>query len=62
MKTARSTYPGRFLMPEPITDPPWVRAPFSGCGPPPDTGPPKTVILLQQTIVSELLFLKGESK
>ena len=35
-----SNYPGRFLMPEPMTDPPWIRAPLSGRGPPIGTGPP----------------------
>lgn len=40
MKTNFSNHPARFLMPEPMTDPPWIRAPFSGCGPPIGTGPP----------------------
>jgi hypothetical protein len=27
-----SMYPGRYLMPEPMTDPPWIGAPHSECG------------------------------
>ena len=35
-----SSYPGHYVMPEPMTDPPWIRSPFFergffiGSGPP----------------------------
>lgn len=40
MNTCFSSYPGHFMMPEPMTDPPWIRSPLSGRGPPIGTGPP----------------------
>lgn len=40
MKTSSSHHPGRFLIPEPMTDPPWIRKPLAGRGPPTGTGPP----------------------
>ncbi len=35
-----STYPGRFMMTEPMTDPPWIRSPFSERGLKVVAGPP----------------------
>jgi len=35
-----STYPGRYLMAEPMTDPPWIRSPFSERGLTTGAGPP----------------------
>jgi len=35
-----SSYPGHYVMPEPMTDPPWIRSPFSERGLPVGSGPP----------------------
>jgi hypothetical protein len=32
MNISYTTYPGRFLITEPMTDPPWIRSPFSERG------------------------------
>jgi len=35
-----SSYPGHYVMPEPMTDPPWIRSPFSERGLTTGSGPP----------------------
>jgi hypothetical protein len=40
MKISYTTYPGRYLMAEPMTDPPWIRSPFSERGLTTGAGPP----------------------
>ena len=40
MNTHYSSYPGHHVMPEPITDPPWIRTPFSARGMSTGSGPP----------------------
>lgn len=42
MNLSYSSYPGRFLMPEPMTDPPMLRSPLAGRGPPIRTKPTST--------------------
>lgn len=39
MNSSILSYP-RYLIPEPMTDPPWIRKPLAGRGPPTGTGPP----------------------
>lgn len=39
MNISYSSYPGRYLMPEPMTDPPWILPAISGHGPPIREGP-----------------------
>ena len=52
MNTAYSSYPGRFLMdepiPGPITDPPWLISPHAWHDPPKDTGQPQNKISSSQ--------------
>lgn len=40
MNNSYTTYPGRFLITEPMTDPPWIRSPFSERGLTTGSGPP----------------------
>lgn len=61
-----SNYPDRFLMPEPMTDPPWIRAPIAWRGPPIGAGPPVTANFRNYFLATGSNFLvallKGESK
>lgn len=40
MNTKHSSYPGHYVMSEPMTDPPWIRSPFSERGLRAASGPP----------------------
>jgi hypothetical protein len=40
MNISYTTYPGRFLITGPMTDPPWTRSPFSELGLATVAGPP----------------------
>ena len=40
MNSRFSNYPGHYVMSEPMTDPPWIRSPFSERGLTTVSGPP----------------------